>query len=226
MKIQPCTGGHVPVEALSTGKPTAVCVGQSRSAAAPDGSVSRKTFRDCARQALMLFSAITIVAIAGQARAENTAALDAEAKRVLNQLTSSVPAAKALAKDAAAVLVFPKIVKAGFVFAAQYGEGVLLRGGKHAGYYSTAGGSYGMQAGAQEYGYALFFMNEKALRALTETAGFEVGVGPSVVVVDEGMGKSLTTVTAQHDIYAFVIGREGLMAGVGVQGNKITKVSN
>ena len=178
------------------------------------------------RFVLMLVSAIAIVAIAVPARAQNTAALDANAKRALNKLTASVPAAKALAKDAAAVLVFPKIIKAGFVFGAQYGEGVLLRGGKPAGYYSTAGGSYGLQAGAQEYGYALFFMNDKALRALTEAAGFEVGVGPSVVVVDEGMGKSLTTVTAQQDVYAFIFGQKGLMAGVGVQGNKITKVSN
>jgi lipid-binding SYLF domain-containing protein len=178
------------------------------------------------RFVLMLFSAVAMVAMAVPARAAETAVLDADARRALDRLTASVPAAKALAKDAAAVLVFPKIVKAGFVFAAQYGEGVLLRGGKHAGYYSTAGGSYGLQAGAQEYGYALFFMNEKALRALTEAAGFEVGVGPSFVVVDEGMGKSLTTVTAKHDVYAFIFGQQGLMAGVGVQGNKITKLSN
>jgi lipid-binding SYLF domain-containing protein len=82
-----------------------------------------------------------------------------------------------------------------------------------------------VQAGAQEYGYALFFMNEKALRVLTEAAGFDVGVGPSVVVVDEGMGRTLTTVTAKQDIYAFIFGQQGLMAGIGVQGNKITKVS-
>jgi lipid-binding SYLF domain-containing protein len=226
MNIQLCTDGRVPAVGLSTGKLTTVSVGQSRSVAAPGIAIARKSFGECARRVLMLVSAIAIVAVAVPARAENTAALDAEARRALSQLTSSVPAARALAKDAAAILVFPKVVKAGFVFAAQYGEGVLLRGGKHAGYYSTAGGSYGMQAGAQEYGYALFFMNEKALRALTENAGFEVGVGPSVVVVDEGMGKSLTTVTAKHDVYAFIFGQQGLMAGLGVQGNKITKVSN
>jgi lipid-binding SYLF domain-containing protein len=178
------------------------------------------------RFVLTLFSAVAIVASAAPARAVDTSALDADATRALDRLTSSVPAAKALAKDAAAVLVFPKIVKAGFVFAAQYGEGVLLRGGKPAGYYSTAGGSYGLQAGAQEYGYALFFMNEKALRALTDTAGFEVGAGPSVVVVDEGMSRTLTTVTAQQDIYAFIFAQQGLMGGIGVQGNKITKLSN
>jgi lipid-binding SYLF domain-containing protein len=226
MKIQLRTGGRVSSLELSNGEPIAVGTGPSRSAVAPGIAVNRKTFSERARRVLMLFGAIVIAAIAVPARAEDTAALDAEARRALSQLTSSVPAARALAKDAVAILVFPKVVKAGFVFAAQYGEGVLLRGGKHAGYYSTAGGSYGMQAGAQEYGYALFFMNERALRALTENAGFEVGVGPSVVVVDEGMGKSLTTVTAKHDVYAFIFGQQGLMAGVGVQGNKITKVSN
>jgi len=178
------------------------------------------------RLALMLFSAIAVVAIAVPARAVDTAPLDAQAKHALDRLTATVPAAKALAKDATAILVFPKIVKAGFVFAAQYGEGVLMRGGKPAGYYSTTGGSYGLQAGAEEYGYALFFMNDKALRALTEAAGFNIGVGPSVVVVDEGMGKTLTTLTAKQDVYAFIFGQQGLMGGIGVQGNKITKLSN
>jgi lipid-binding SYLF domain-containing protein len=177
------------------------------------------------RSMLALFSAIATLAVTIPADAADTSALDADAKRALERLTSSVPAADALAKNAAAILVFPKIVKAGFVFAAQYGEGILLRRGKPSGYYSTAGGSYGMQAGAEEYGYALFFMNEKSLRALTANAGFDVGVGPSVVVVDEGMGRTLTTVTANRDIYAFVFGQQGLMGGIGVQGNKITKVS-
>jgi lipid-binding SYLF domain-containing protein len=175
---------------------------------------------------LMLIGAVAATATALPAWSQSTAALDADARQALDRLTASVPAARELAKDATAILVFPKIVKAGFVFAAQYGEGVLLKGGKHAGYYSTAGGSYGMQAGAETYGYALFFMNDRSLRALTDNAGFDVGVGPSVVVVDEGMGKTLTTVTAKQDVYAFVFGQQGLMGGIGVQGNKITKVGN
>jgi len=178
------------------------------------------------RLMLMLIGAVGFAAASLPARAQSTAALDADARQALDRLTATVPAARELAKDAAAILVFPKIVKAGFVFAAQYGEGVLLRGGRPSGYYSTAGGSYGMQAGAETYGYALFFMNDRSLRALTENAGFDVGVGPSVVVVDEGMGRTLTTVTAHQDIYAFVFGQQGLMGGIGVQGNKITKVSN
>ncbi len=137
-----------------------------------------------------------------------------------------VPAAKALARDAVAVLVFPKITKAGLVVGGQYGEGVLFRGDAVVGHYNTAGASFGLQAGAQEYGYAMFFMNERSLAALTETDGFEVGVGPSVVMVDQGIGKSLTTMNAKEDIYAFVFGQKGLMAGIGLQGNKITRLKD
>ncbi|HPU80254.1 YSC84-related protein, partial [Accumulibacter sp.] len=92
-------------------------------------------------------------------------------------------------------------------------------------HYSTTGASYGLQAGAQQFGYAMFFMNEKALNALTENDGFEVGVGPSVVVVDEGMAKSATSMTTKDDIYAFIFSQKGLMAGIGLQGNKITKLA-
>jgi len=174
--------------------------------------------------ALLLCAALTLAGIAPIAAAQGKPSLDAAATKAYNSLVARVPAAKSLGKDAVAVLVFPKITKAGLVIGGQFGEGVLLRGGKPSGYYSNAGASYGLQAGAQQFGYAMFFMNEKALSALTDNDGFEVGVGPSVVVVDEGMGKSLTSMNAKQDVYAFIFSQKGLMAGVGIQGNKITKI--
>jgi lipid-binding SYLF domain-containing protein len=72
----------------------------------------------------------------------------------------------------------------------------------------------------------MFLMNDKAVSALGANEGFEVGVGPSVVVMDEGMGKTLTTTTAKDDIYAFIFGQKGLMAGVGLQGNKVTRLKD
>ena len=92
-------------------------------------------------------------------------------------------------------------------------------------YYKTTGASFGLQAGGQKYGYAMFFMNAKALDEFVNANGFEVGVGPSVVLVDEGMAKTTTTSTLKDDIYAFVFGQKGLMAGLGIQGNKITKIT-
>jgi lipid-binding SYLF domain-containing protein len=177
------------------------------------------------RRSLLTTAAVLFATAALPAFAQDRAALEADAKRVYNNLLAKVPAAKTLSREAVAVLVFPKITKAGLMIGGQYGDGVLLRKGTAVGYYNTSGASYGLQAGAQQFGYAMFFMNEKALRALNEADGFEVGVGPSVVMVDEGVAKTVTTMTAKDDVYAFVFGQKGLMAGVGLQGNKITKLS-
>lgn len=165
-----------------------------------------------------------LMAMTQQASAETKAALDMSSKEALNQLIASVPAAKKMSEKAIAILVFPSITKAGFVVGGQFGDGVMWKNGKPVAYYNTAGASFGLQAGAQTYGYALFFMKESALSALDKADGFEVGVGPSVVVMDQGMGVSHTTTTMQDDIYAYVFGQKGLMAGIGVQGNKITKI--
>ncbi len=159
------------------------------------------------------------------ATAATAAELGRDAQAALKKLYASVPAAKALGAQAQAVLVFPKVTKAGLGVGGQFGEGALIRGGKAVAYYNTAGASIGLQAGAQTFGYAMFFMNDAALKQLDKAEGFEVGVGPSVVVVDEGMAKTATTTTMKDDIYAFIFGQKGLMAGLGVQGNKITKIS-
>jgi lipid-binding SYLF domain-containing protein len=182
--------------------------------------------RSTIRSILALVGAVALTLAAMPALAQARPALDGDARRAYNTLVARVPAAKALGKSAVAVLVFPKITKAGLVIGGQFGEGALLRGGKVTGYYRNAGASYGLQAGAQQFGYAMFFMNDNSLKALTETDGFEIGVGPSVVIVDEGMGKSLTSMTAKDDVYAFIFGQRGLMAGIGLQGNKITRLDN
>ena len=150
--------------------------------------------------------------------------LTSQSQAALAQLEASAPVAKSLRAKALAVLVFPKITKAGLGIGGQYGEGTLFKGGKAAAYYKTTGASFGLQAGGQQYGYAMFFMNANALAQLDSAKGFEVGVGPSVVMVDEGMAKTTTTTTLKDDIYALVFGQKGLMAGLGIQGNKITKI--
>jgi len=148
------------------------------------------------------------------------------AERVLKNLYAKNRAAKLLGPRARGILVFPNIVKAGFLFGGQIGDGVLLKNGKVAGYYNTVAASYGLQAGLQVYGYAMFFMNDQALDYLDSSDGWEVGVGPSVVIVTEGMGKSLTSTTISQDVYAFIFDQRGLMAGLGLQGSKITKLSD
>src|SRR5262249_25861452 len=120
--------------------------------------------------------------------------------------------------------VFPSVYKAGFVVGAQRGEGALFSGGKTMGYYSTTAASYGLQAGVQKFGYALFFMTNKDLAYLQKSGEWEIGTGPSVVIVDKGMAQSFTTTTLKKGVYAFAFGQKGLMAGLGLQGTKITKI--
>lgn len=153
------------------------------------------------------------------------AELSSESNAALQTLYASAPLAKELGSKAAAVLVFPEVTKAGLGIGGQYGEGALLTKGRASAYYKTTGASFGLQAGAQKYGYAMFFMKAVAVEQLDKTSGFEVGVGPSVVLVDEGMARSTTSTTLNEDIYAFVFGQKGLMAGLGIQGNKITRIT-
>jgi lipid-binding SYLF domain-containing protein len=184
-----------------------------------------KTLRLAASLAVATL-ACTAGAVLAQDQGKTEAAkLASESQAALQKLTSSVPLAAELQKTAVAILVFPSITKAGLGIGGQYGEGTLLKKDTAAAYYKTTGASFGLQAGGQKYGYAMFFTSPKAVTELDNAKGFEVGVGPSVVVVDEGMGKSTTTNTLKDDVYAFIFSQKGLMAGLGIQGNKIKKIT-
>jgi lipid-binding SYLF domain-containing protein len=165
---------------------------------------------------------VTIALIA--ARAASADDLTSDSHRALQQLAAQNPAAAKLNSHALAVLVFPKVVKAGFVVGAQGGKGVLFVHGKSAGRYRTVAASYGLQAGAQKYGYALFFMDQKSVDWINSTRGWEIGTGPSVVIVDKGMARSFSTNTLHSGIYAIVFDQQGLMAGLGLQGSKIMRL--
>ena len=140
-------------------------------------------------------------------------------------LYQTTPGAKVLADHAKGILVFPNIVKGGFIVAGQYGDGALRKEGKTAGYYRSLAASYGLQAGVQSFGYVLLFMDDASLAYLEQSRGWEIGTGPSVVVLDKGFGKSLSSTTLQKGVYAFIFGQKGLMAGVGLQGAKITQIT-
>ncbi len=148
----------------------------------------------------------------------------AEARAALNELYSTAPAARHLGESATAVLVFPKIVKAGFIVGGQHGDGTLFAHGNAIGYYKSVAASYGLQAGIQKFGYALFFMTDNDLAYLRKSGGWEIGTGPSVVIVDQGMARSMTSTTLRKGVYAFAFGQRGLMAGLGLQGTKITQI--
>jgi lipid-binding SYLF domain-containing protein len=149
----------------------------------------------------------------------------ADANAALDKLYAKESVAKMLSEKAAGILVFPNIVKAGFIVGGHYGEGALLKDGNLVAHYNSVAASYGLQAGVQSFGYVLFLMNDKTLHYLDSSDGWEIGVGPSIVIIDAGKAKTMTTLTLKDDVYAFIFNQQGLMAGLGLQGSKITKLN-
>jgi lipid-binding SYLF domain-containing protein len=187
------------------------------------------TFSNVPYVMLILSAAIMVGALInpGLAIADSAAEIDRDVNSALQKLYSSTPAAKELSTIAKGILVFPDIIKGGLIVGGQYGVGALREGGKTVGYYRTVAASYGLQVGAQKFGYAMFFITQSALDHLKKSKGWEVGVGPSIsiVIVDAGVASSLTTSTAKKDIYAFFFRQKGLMAGMGLQGSKISRIT-
>jgi lipid-binding SYLF domain-containing protein len=171
---------------------------------------------------LLTFLAITL-SVASSALATPAAELRQQASEALEQLFKTKPDAKEIGDKAVAVLVFPNVIKAGFMIGGQRGDGVLFKNGDATGYFNSTAASYGFQAGITKFSYALFFMDQKSLDSLYKAGGFELGAAPSLVVADEGFTSDLSTKTLQKGIYAFFFGQKGLMAGISVQGTKITE---
>jgi lipid-binding SYLF domain-containing protein len=172
----------------------------------------------------MAAAAAVSIAPAGAAHAADKAQLAADGRRALNKLESTEKRAQFISRHAKAVLVFPSILKAGFVFGGQTGNGVLFVHGRAAGYYNLTGGSWGLQLGGQDFSYALYFMNDNALKYLHKSGGFSAGTGPSIVVINKGAGAAADTTTITQDVYAFPFGQKGLMADLTLQGTKITEI--
>jgi lipid-binding SYLF domain-containing protein len=177
-----------------------------------------------------LAAALAVVAVvsaplipAAQAR-ESAAKITERGQEALQQLERTEPRSRLFARHARAVLVFPAIFKAGFVFGGESGDGVLLIDGHAAGFYNLSGGSFGFQAGAEKFSYALFIMNDAALRHLRQSNGFALGTGPSIAIINTGVAAEANSTTLTKDIYAFPFSEKGLMADLTLQGTKVSHI--
>ncbi|GAA0561463.1 YSC84-related protein [Rhizomicrobium electricum] len=169
-------------------------------------------------------ASLMTVGMTAPASAASETDLNKDSDQALATLYKLHPFAETLSHKAKAILVFPNVVKAGLIFGGAYGEGELLQGSKVDSYYNTVTGSWGLQAGAQSYSYVVFLTSNKALRYIHKSHGWEIGVGPTVVIVDEGVAKNLSSSTLKDDAYAFIFGQQGLMAGVSLEGTKISRI--
>jgi lipid-binding SYLF domain-containing protein len=171
-----------------------------------------------------LVAASVLVAAAPAFAADRAGQIAADSKAALDRLYAQRPETRAIGARAKSVLVFPSIVKAGFLVGGQAGDGAMLTRGQATGFYRIAAASYGLQAGAQKYAYALFFMTDSAVNYLKTSGGWAVGSGPSFVVLDEGAAKNTNTTTLKKDIWVIAFGQKGLMGGFGMEGSKITEI--
>ncbi|MFJ2988213.1 YSC84-related protein [Collimonas sp. NPDC087041] len=151
--------------------------------------------------------------------------INAGADATLSKLYQTAPASRDLVARAKGVLIFPAVLQAGFVVGAEYGKGVLRVGNRTEGYYSTTAGSIGFQAGAQSKAIVVLFMTQDSLDKFRHSEGYTVGADATVALANIGANGNIDSNTVQQPIIGFVTTNGGLIAGVSLQGAKISKIS-
>ena len=159
------------------------------------------------------------------AQAATAKEIDVSVDVVLDRFKNDIKGADGYLASAKGVLVLPNVVRVGFFFGGEYGEGALIVDGKTVDYYSTAAGSFGFQFGAQSKDIVIIFMEENALTKFRDSLGWSAGVDGSIVIVDEGAGGSLDTENMKDPIVGFVFGLKGLMLNLSLEGSKFTKLA-
>jgi lipid-binding SYLF domain-containing protein len=172
----------------------------------------------------VLFLGLSLIVGSGMALAKDAKEIDVGVDVTLDQFKTDIKGGEEFLKSAKGVLVFPSVVKAGFIVGGAYGEGALRIGGKTVDYYSTAAASWGFLAGAQSIRLIIVFMQEDALKKFRESQGWEAGVDGSVTLVDLGAAGSIDTTNIKDPIVAFAFGNKGLMADLSLTGSKYTKI--
>lgn len=150
--------------------------------------------------------------------------IDASVDNALSQLYTDAAGSRELAGKARGILVFPKVVSAGFLIGGSYGQGALRKGGVTSGYYSVGAGSVGLLAGAQSKAMYLFFMTQEALQKFEASQGWTAGADASVALVTVGADARVDTKTAQAPIVGFVHTNAGFMANLSIDGTKFNKL--
>jgi len=162
--------------------------------------------------------------LANASHAASAKEIDTSVDVALERFYKEVKGAKEFAQSAKGLLVFPRVIKAGFGIGGEYGEGALRIGGKTVDYYNTAAASIGFQLGAQAKTIIIAFMQKEALRKFRKSSGWEVGVDGSVALIKLGAGGSIDTTNIKDPIVAFVFSQKGLMYNLTLEGSKFTKL--
>ena len=174
----------------------------------------------------MLPGAAVILGVlaATAALALDTAALDKDVAATLERFYALSKNNQSLEQNAAAVLVFPTITKAGVGVGGEHGDGALLENGKTVGYYSISGASIGLTLGVSQHSQVILFNTAEARDKFLQSSNWSIGADTSVAVVKKGAGGTYDTQTLKKPVLAFVFGEQGLMGDASLQGAKISKI--
>jgi lipid-binding SYLF domain-containing protein len=178
-----------------------------------------------ALRALLPVLAAMLVVAPARSEAATAAEIDAEVDRTLQSFESQIRGARELATNAAGILVFPSVVKAGIGLGGEYGEGLLIIRGRPGGYFNLISGSFGFQLGVQVRSVIIMFMTEQSLASFESTYGWKVGVDGSVAIVTLGAGGSIDTESLTSPVLGFIIDPSGLMYNLTLEGSKISRIS-
>ncbi len=151
--------------------------------------------------------------------------IDAGVEATLNRLYTTVNGSRDLGNKARGILVFPRTLSAGFFVGGEYGDGALRVGNATRGYYRTISGSLGWQIGAQSKALIFMFMTQDALDKFVKSEGWTAGVDATVAVAKVGANGAIDTNTAQQPVIGFAMTNAGLMAGLSLEGTKITRLN-
>lgn len=175
--------------------------------------------------AALLCTLILFPVLTDHAQAATAKEIDVSVEVALDRFKTDVPGATEFLENAKGILVIPNIIRIGFMFGGEYGEGAMLIDGKTVDYYNTVAGSFGFQIGAQSKNLIIIFMDENALTKFRDGLGWEAGVDGSIAVIDLGAGGSVDSTNVRHPIVGFVYGLKGLMVNISLEGSKFTKLT-
>ena len=175
--------------------------------------------------AALLCTLILFPLLAVNAQAATAKEIDISVEVALDRFKTDVPGAAEFLENAKGILVIPNIIRIGFMFGGEYGEGAMLIDGKTVDYYNTVAGSFGFQIGAQSKNLIIIFMDENALTKFRDSLGWEAGVDGSIALIDLGAGGSVDSTNVRHPIVGFVYGLKGLMVNISLEGSKFTKLT-
>jgi lipid-binding SYLF domain-containing protein len=155
---------------------------------------------------------------------EGAAELDARVDAARDFLRNNYPGLQELFENSRGILYMPVVTEAGLFVGGSFGRGALRINDATVDYFQSTRASIGLQAGAQQYAHALFFMTEQALSDFRFSPGWAASADLRYATPTQGGSMGTETTTQFAPVIAVVFGQSGIMAGASLSGVKYTRI--